>query len=132
MTPSEAVGSSSASSASMTTPRLSAEARSRAADIGAGAGFPGLPLAVAAVPPLLGHLQNGVDRLLFGRVDERARVDHDRVGSVCVGNQRPPGLAETRVTDSPEKQVVRLGRLAVDVPLPDGVKAAVVSEVPSD
>ena len=40
---------------------------------------------------VLGHLEDRVDALLFGRVDERARVDHDDVGVIGRVDQRVAG-----------------------------------------
>src|ERR1039458_3283270 len=39
---------------------------------------------------VLGHLQDGVDGLLFGGVDETARVDHEDVGLIGMGGEFVP------------------------------------------
>jgi len=38
--------------------------------------------------------EDDVGRLGFGRIDERTRVDHDRIGVVRVGNELPTGSTQ--------------------------------------
>ena len=40
---------------------------------------------------VLGHLEDGVDRLLLGRVDERTRVHHEHVGLAGLARDLVPG-----------------------------------------
>ena len=44
-----------------------------------------------AVRLVLGHLEDGVDRLLLGRVDERTRVHHQHVGLGGLARDLVPG-----------------------------------------
>jgi hypothetical protein len=45
-----------------------------------------------AVFLVLRHLENRVDRLLFGRIDEGARVDHEHIGRLGIACQFVPGV----------------------------------------
>src|SRR5439155_14001084 len=42
---------------------------------------------------VLGHLQNRVDGLLFGGIDERAGIDHEHVGARCIVRDLVPRVA---------------------------------------
>ncbi len=55
----------------------------------------------------LRHLEDGVDRLLLGRVDERAGVDDDDVGVAGVGGDLVPGLSRVAQHDLAVDEVLR-------------------------
>ena len=53
------------------------------------------------------HLENGVDRLLFGGVDERARIDHEHVRALSVARQLVPGFLRQPQHDLGVHEILR-------------------------